>query len=60
MQYIFLHCWDGARKKNKLFQEMKNYEIINFWVECVLQSIIAVAGFLANLIVIPILCRYPI
>ena len=34
------------------------YKVWYFWLEIVTQFTIGIAGFIANLVVIPILCRY--
>ena len=34
------------------------YNVAYFWLEVVSQFVIGVAGFIANLVVIPILCWY--
>ena len=35
----------------------QTYSVIYFWLEVVLQFVIGIAGFIANLAVVPILCR---
>ena len=40
------------------FQDMEEtYSVVYFWLEVVLQFVIGIAGFVANVAVIPILCR---
>ena len=37
---------------------MATYSVVYFWLEVVLQFVIGIAGFIANMVVIPILCWY--
>ena len=35
----------------------QTYSVVYFWLEVVLQFVIGIAGFIANVAVVPILCR---
>ena len=37
---------------------MATYSVVYFWLEVVSQFVIGIAGFIANMVVIPILCWY--
>ena len=36
---------------------VETYNVVYFWLEVVAQFVIGISGFIANLVVIPILCR---
>ena len=45
-------------ERHSLPQDMvETYNVVYFWLEVVAQFVIGISGFIANLVVIPILCR---